>query len=481
MHCSGSIRIIDLESGRKKKLSDSFNGDISCLQFSEDGFYLACVSGDVKEVVIYSVQEREQDQDQKVDESDKEKSALCIIPIPSSAQSVYLKEIGEDSLTLDVLVILETSVMVDKAKTSDNEQVASVGALLFRIYADNDNNTARFTQTSLRHSSSYNIANANFSHVNESSLCVALHDGTTTGSLPQFVHVSYIDSNRQTPFEEILLDGLIANNMNTISNGHNKEEVTTIANENGKYKGEVEILGAFQMGPSKRPIVSTDNEPSLISKKKLKLGTIDSNNNVSAADMNGADDGLSLETRLKELGDELTRYDEVEDGNAISFIANPTSDSLVTLVEQALQSNDDVMLEQCLGCGDVNVIEETTRRLPAGKAIAFMQKLIAKFEKKPSRGVLLTKWLSGVLRWHASFLLSIPDLGKQLSGLTYMLENRLSTYSKLVSLSGRLDILLGQQVTLSSSGTVMSSNSQRQNLSKTQQAESFDNNDVYYE
>jgi U3 small nucleolar RNA-associated protein 5 len=120
----------------------------------------------------------------------------------------------------------------------------------------------------------------------------------------------------------------------------------------------------------------------------------------------------------------------------------PTSDSLVTLIEQALQTNDDIILEQCLSQMDNNIIEETTKRLPYNKIIILISKLIIKFEKKPTRGILLTRWLTCILRIHATYLLTVPDLNKKLAGLVYMLENRISTYTNLVSLAGRLDILM---------------------------------------
>jgi U3 small nucleolar RNA-associated protein 5 len=73
-----------------------------------------------------------------------------------------------------------------------------------------------------------------------------------------------------------------------------------------------------------------------------------------------------------------------------------------------------------------------------------MKKLMAKFEKRPSRGALLTQWLAATLTYHISYLMSVPNLIGQLAGLSQMLEARLTTYQRLASLSGRLELLLGQ-------------------------------------
>ena len=128
----------------------------------------------------------------------------------------------------------------------------------------------------------------------------------------------------------------------------------------------------------------------------------------------------------------------------------PTTDSLVTLLEQALQANDEDMLEQCLRVEDMSVVEETTKRLPVQRVVPFLEKLLAKFEKRPSRGLLMTKWLSCMMKHHMSYLISIPNLPSQLAGLSQLLEQRLNSYTKLTSLSGRLDLLMSQMKTVSS-------------------------------
>ena len=117
---------------------------------------------------------------------------------------------------------------------------------------------------------------------------------------------------------------------------------------------------------------------------------------------------------------------------------------MVTLIDQALQSGDDGLLEQCLACADSDVVEATARRLPTSRVVMFLRKLVAKFEKRPSRGALLTQWLSSLLRHHTAYLVTVPDLSFQLAGLSQMLEQRLASYSKLSSLAGRLDLLMSQ-------------------------------------
>ena len=53
-----------------------------------------------------------------------------------------------------------------------------------------------------------------------------------------------------------------------------------------------------------------------------------------------------------------------------------------------------------------------------------------------------SNWARGVLSTH--IILSVPDLSSQLDSLSAMLEQRLSAYTKLTALGGRLDLLLSQ-------------------------------------
>jgi len=57
---------------------------------------------------------------------------------------------------------------------------------------------------------------------------------------------------------------------------------------------------------------------------------------------------------------------------------------------------------------------------------------------------VLNLWLRAVLRYHAPYLMSVPDLVKTLSSLYLVVDSRLSSYNRLLKLSGRLDLLTSQ-------------------------------------
>ena len=203
-------------------------------------------------------------------------------------------------------------------------------------------------------------------------------------------------------------------------------------------------LGPHETGGTKRPIVaSVEEEDSILisDKKRTKKG------DEKKEELVVVDGELTLEQRLDSLSASLL---EVEKASNISVPSSnrlddaPSTNSLVVLIDQALQSGDDALLEQSLACDDVAIVEATAKRLAPGRIVQLLRRLVAKFEKRPSRGLLLTRWLAAVLRFHTSFLISVPDLSTQLAGLSQMLEQRLSSYTRLASLGGRLDLLMSQ-------------------------------------
>ncbi len=50
-----------------------------------------------------------------------------------------------------------------------------------------------------------------------------------------------------------------------------------------------------------------------------------------------------------------------------------------------------------LGCEDADVVDKTSRRLPTSRIVLLLRRLVSKFEKRPSRGLLLTRRLAAIL------------------------------------------------------------------------------------
>jgi len=122
----------------------------------------------------------------------------------------------------------------------------------------------------------------------------------------------------------------------------------------------------------------------------------------------------------------------------------PKADSLQIVLEQALHSRDKKLLGACLDVVDPEIVKNTVQRLNPATIVAFTQELVKRFQAKPNQGIILTVWLRSVLSNHASYLTTIPDLVTILSSLYLSLDNRLSSFNKLLQLHGRLDLVLEQ-------------------------------------
>lgn len=118
--------------------------------------------------------------------------------------------------------------------------------------------------------------------------------------------------------------------------------------------------------------------------------------------------------------------------------------SLVTVLEQALQSSDDKMLEYCLRMTNTDTIDATVQRLPPSRVIPFLTRVVEKFEHRPTRASMLCVWIRSILTNHMSYLMGIPHLVEKLSSLYQTLEARLKVFQSIYRLSGRLELVLAQ-------------------------------------
>ncbi len=116
----------------------------------------------------------------------------------------------------------------------------------------------------------------------------------------------------------------------------------------------------------------------------------------------------------------------------------PRTDSLLQLLLQGLQSGDRKILNSVLDRADDNLIENTTRKLPAEYAIRLVEELDGRFSL--ARG----KWLLATLRHHASVLMTNKAL---LQPLLTSLEARTAHYADIVALKGKLDLMTRQITT----------------------------------
>ncbi|KAI0757399.1 NUC189-domain-containing protein [Daedaleopsis nitida] len=172
-------------------------------------------------------------------------------------------------------------------------------------------------------------------------------------------------------------------------------------------------------------------------------------NGVSGSDSESDDDNVAPNGKL---------------GKGAPVDAVPASSLTRTLI-QALHSSDTRLLETCLAHSDATLIRNTVRRLPPQLAVPLVTACVERLSRgargnnmkgggggaSSQRGTGLINWVKAVLTTHSGHLMTMPDLVARLSGLHATLTQRLTLQESLLSLSGRLDMVISQ-IEMRSSG-----------------------------
>ena len=130
-----------------------------------------------------------------------------------------------------------------------------------------------------------------------------------------------------------------------------------------------------------------------------------------------------------------------QDGTKASTRA-PKADSLATLLSQAISNEDKALLEKCLSVKNPKTILKTSRMLTPVDATKLIKILIQRLHASPRRATELSTWIKSILIHHAGYFSGMGTCKESLSNLHQIIDSRLSTYQSLLSLSGRLDLVL---------------------------------------
>jgi len=121
-----------------------------------------------------------------------------------------------------------------------------------------------------------------------------------------------------------------------------------------------------------------------------------------------------------------------------------SADSLSLLLQQALTSGDNEMMEHCLSVHDSRIISTTVAKLQPAAACSLLKELTSKIERRPSRSNSLLVWVRALLLGHTSFIISLPNTRGTLHALRSITEARVGMAARLERLSGRLDLVMAQ-------------------------------------
>lgn len=163
------------------------------------------------------------------------------------------------------------------------------------------------------------------------------------------------------------------------------------------------------------------------------------------------EDGPTIAERLEQLQKALDEEDDGsekendiiegmdEDGGDFASSFQPkkaTTESLSQLLQQALQSGDDGLLELALSVKDAKVIETTCGTMASDLLSVLLTALTSRLALKPSRAeYLCTTWLSILLR---TGRIRSPE---QLQTLRNIVQERVEVFPELLQLEGKLSLL----------------------------------------
>ncbi|KAF6255059.1 quinon protein alcohol dehydrogenase-like superfamily [Scenedesmus sp. NREL 46B-D3] len=134
-----------------------------------------------------------------------------------------------------------------------------------------------------------------------------------------------------------------------------------------------------------------------------------------------------------------------QSGAAASLPPGPVkADSLSVLLSQALRSGDRALLEQCLGVANERVIANSVKRLVPLDAALLLRAAVERLQTRPARGQQMSAWIHAVLLHHTAYLMAAPGAAPVMSSLYSIIEARLAVQRQLLSLAGRLELLLAQ-------------------------------------
>ncbi|PNS16941.1 hypothetical protein CAC42_4905 [Sphaceloma murrayae] len=120
------------------------------------------------------------------------------------------------------------------------------------------------------------------------------------------------------------------------------------------------------------------------------------------------------------------------------------TNSLGTVLTQALRTNDKELLETCLQIKDNASVKSTIQRLQSPLVATLMQKLAERLHKRPGRAGPLMVWVQWALVAHGGYLASQPQVVKKLRSLRQVVRERANSLQSLITLKGKLDMLSAQ-------------------------------------
>ncbi len=126
--------------------------------------------------------------------------------------------------------------------------------------------------------------------------------------------------------------------------------------------------------------------------------------------------------------------------------AAPRVDSILSWLEQVLntpQQQQAAELHRIIASvHDARIIRDTINRLPLAHVLPLLRLLVHSLHTRPALfGSALVEWIRAVLLQRSAYLMTVPGLVDELSGLYALIEARLQHFNAFLSLHGRLQLV----------------------------------------
>ncbi|KAG4304357.1 hypothetical protein PORY_002332 [Pneumocystis oryctolagi] len=229
------------------------------------------------------------------------------------------------------------------------------------------------------------------------------------------------------------------------------ETVSYLDDQGNIKKGEIQVLlkdssfsqirvngvsksGSMLYNEANAVILSGDDMRNLDDEKETSHSIMDIHSEKESVDIH---DERTLSEKLEALEMKSLQLPETS-------VEIPSASSLVSVLSQALQLNDKILLESCLNCQDSETVLATIKRLESPLAVVLLERIAERLSKRPSRVGSLNIWIRWTIIVHGGYLITLPNLMKTLSSLQLMLSRRASALPRLLALHGRLDMINAQ-------------------------------------
>ncbi|EFA79565.1 WD40 repeat-containing protein [Heterostelium album PN500] len=117
-----------------------------------------------------------------------------------------------------------------------------------------------------------------------------------------------------------------------------------------------------------------------------------------------------------------------------------SASTIVDIITQSLQSSNTKALLQAMYCNTF-VMKNTVQALPSPYAYMLLQVIIRNISTEFHKSHMLMQWINFIIKEHASYLLTVPDLKSKMQILNTLVEDKYRLHETLTKLVGKFELI----------------------------------------